>query len=225
MPADAGVTAFTIGDAIEKQVNPSGVIEIWQAVSTTTSDFVRAIVPSQPFASGSFPSTQNFRVGEVIAAKIAGTPNEVSFYEAADLLGTGATVGGTATELIWDQLESGTGSYLYAAQNALPIQANGSVINANPTALNFIGATSVVNNAGTVDITFSGSSPGEYSHTQSVAATTWTISHGLSALSAEVTVYDDSGNLIYPDVRVVDVNTVEISFGIPSTGTALIEAR
>jgi len=62
-------------------------------------------------------------------------------------------------------------------------------------------------------------------HTQSTASTTWTISHGLNSLDAIVQVYDSTGAVIIPnEIKIVDANTITVSFTTAIAGKAVIAA-
>lgn len=56
-------------------------------------------------------------------------------------------------------------------------------------------------------------------HVQSTPATTWTIVHGKHTTRFISQVFDDQMFTIVPDeIRIVDINTVEITFVEPQTG-------
>ncbi len=62
-----------------------------------------------------------------------------------------------------------------------------------------------------------------YAHVQSTAALIWTILHNQSSLNPTVTVYDSTGEQVWPDaVNVVDMNTINVKFVSPQDGKALI---
>lgn len=68
-----------------------------------------------------------------------------------------------------------------------------------------------------------GSGGGHYTHTQSVAAATWTVSHNLNAVRDPAVVLDsEPDRIVYPDVTVVDLNTISISFDSAVTGKAYL---
>ena len=58
-----------------------------------------------------------------------------------------------------------------------------------------------------------------YTHQQSVAASVWTVSHGLFKYPSVVTV-DSADNQMFGQVDYIDLNTVEITFSIPLSGKA-----
>jgi len=61
-----------------------------------------------------------------------------------------------------------------------------------------------------------------YTHTQNIAALTWTISHNLNTQFVGVRVNDFTGNLLYPDVEYTSVNIVTLTFITPMQGIAQI---
>ena len=62
-----------------------------------------------------------------------------------------------------------------------------------------------------------------YKHTQSVAATQWTVAHDLLTTSPAVQVYDSNDNLIIPDdVTIVDDSNLTIDLSTTMTGKAVI---
>lgn len=67
--------------------------------------------------------------------------------------------------------------------------------------------------------------PGEgdvrYTHDQSVAASTWTIAHNLGKVPS-VTIVTSAGDVVYGDVRAIDLNTVEAKFSAPFAGKAYL---
>ena len=60
-----------------------------------------------------------------------------------------------------------------------------------------------------------------YEHTQSVASDTWTVTHNFGAYPSNVAVYV-GGVQVVASVTNVDVNTVQISFLAPQTGTVSV---
>jgi len=60
-----------------------------------------------------------------------------------------------------------------------------------------------------------------FTWTQSIALSVWTIPHNLNKFPS-VTVVDNLGNLIYPDVSYVDSNTVQITHGSAFAGKAYL---
>lgn len=58
-------------------------------------------------------------------------------------------------------------------------------------------------------------------HVQSVAATTWTVTHNLNKRPA-VTVIDSSGRVVVGDVRYLSAAAVEITFSAAFAGEALL---
>lgn len=66
-----------------------------------------------------------------------------------------------------------------------------------------------------------------YTHTQATAATTWTIVHGLSLTEPAVNVFIPVNGvdtaIIPKEIRVVDTNTVTISFSSAKAGSAVLQ--
>lgn len=60
---------------------------------------------------------------------------------------------------------------------------------------------------------------GSWTHTQSTAATTWTIWHGFGYYP-NVTVMDSSGRIVITAVSYPSLQTVQITFTTPFSGTA-----
>lgn len=58
--------------------------------------------------------------------------------------------------------------------------------------------------------------------TQTQAAGTWTIDHDLGRAPSSVLVLDAAGNKIEASVRIVDADTVEITHGRPTAGSAVL---
>ena len=58
-----------------------------------------------------------------------------------------------------------------------------------------------------------------YTHTQSIALAIWTAAHNLNRFPS-VTVVDNLGRRIEPDVSFVDADIVQISHGLALTGKA-----
>ncbi|KZK31513.1 hypothetical protein A4F85_01895 [Delftia sp. GW456-R20] len=58
-----------------------------------------------------------------------------------------------------------------------------------------------------------------YTHTQSSLATVWTIAHNLGRYPS-ITVVDNLGGQLYPDVRYLDADIVQITHSVPLTGRA-----
>ena len=62
---------------------------------------------------------------------------------------------------------------------------------------------------------------GNYTHNQSTASATWTITHNLGFRPA-VSVVDSGGNHVVGDVNYVSVNVLTISFSAPFGGSAYL---
>lgn len=62
---------------------------------------------------------------------------------------------------------------------------------------------------------------GNYTHNQSTASSTWTITHNLGFRPA-VSVVDSGGNHVIGDVNYVSVNALTISFSAPFGGSAYL---
>ncbi|EZP56411.1 hypothetical protein [Delftia sp. RIT313] len=58
-----------------------------------------------------------------------------------------------------------------------------------------------------------------YTHIQSAAAAVWTVAHNLGRYPS-ITVVDNLGGQLYPDVRYVDADIVQITHSVPLTGRA-----
>lgn len=62
-----------------------------------------------------------------------------------------------------------------------------------------------------------------YTHEQSTAANIWTVVHGRQTLRAQVQVWDENFELIIPEnVKIIDANTVQISFTQSMRGSATL---
>ena len=60
-----------------------------------------------------------------------------------------------------------------------------------------------------------------FTWTQTIALSVWTIPHNLNKFPS-VSVVDNLGNVIYPDVSYVDSNTVQITHGSAFAGKAYL---
>ncbi len=60
-----------------------------------------------------------------------------------------------------------------------------------------------------------------YTHTQSIALSVWTVLHNLGRYMS-VTVVDDAGNKVEPDVTYVSINEIRITHGAAMTGRAFL---
>ena len=85
---------------------------------------------------------------------------------------------------------------------------------------------------GTTGVTITGTAPsqvlnfvlpvgGTYTHNQSTASATWTITHNLNFRPA-VSVVDSGGNHVIGDVNYVSVNVLTVSFSAPFGGSAYL---
>jgi len=84
--------------------------------------------------------------------------------------------------------------------------------------------------AGTANVTITGTAPSQtlnfvlpvgasYVHTQSISASTWTISHNMGFFPS-VSVVDNGGNMVIGDVLYITENQVSISFSASFGGKA-----
>lgn len=58
-----------------------------------------------------------------------------------------------------------------------------------------------------------------YTHIQSTPLATWTVAHNLNRFPS-ITVVDNLGNQIYPDVRYIDNDIIQVTHSVPLTGRA-----
>ena len=58
--------------------------------------------------------------------------------------------------------------------------------------------------------------------TQDVAAAVWTVPHNLGRAQPAVTVVDTAHSTVYGDVVYLDLNTAQIAFTVPFSGTAYL---
>lgn len=64
-----------------------------------------------------------------------------------------------------------------------------------------------------------------YEHNQPAVATVWTITHNLASLRAQTTVYDTDWEVVIPNsIKVIDNNTIRVSFNTGLAGKAMIFA-
>lgn len=63
---------------------------------------------------------------------------------------------------------------------------------------------------------------GNYTHTQAVPATTWTIVHNLGFNPAGVAVFDSSDRNVIGDIDHIDLNTLTVTFAAGFSGIAYI---
>jgi hypothetical protein len=78
--------------------------------------------------------------------------------------------------------------------------------------------------AGWQDVVIGVSSTGgdkNYVHTQSSPSASWTVAHNLAKFPA-VEVVDTGGSTVIPNVVYVDINTVQLTFGSPTSGKAYV---
>lgn len=62
-----------------------------------------------------------------------------------------------------------------------------------------------------------------YEYVKSTPSTVWTIQHNKNSRRAQVSIWDNTGNLIIPNaVSIIDANQISVSFTQPQGGTAII---
>ena len=61
-----------------------------------------------------------------------------------------------------------------------------------------------------------------YYHEQTVESSVWTIVHGLNRYPS-IVIFDDELNQVFANVKMLNVNTVRITFNEPITGTAFLK--
>ena len=72
----------------------------------------------------------------------------------------------------------------------------------------------ITNNGGTVQ---------PYHHIQEEAAATWIIQHNKSSKRVQISIWDTNNELLFSDnVRIVDENTIVVSFSTPANGSAIL---
>lgn len=69
---------------------------------------------------------------------------------------------------------------------------------------------------------------GSYIHTQTTAASTWTITHNLNSTEVNIDVIVDNAGtrekILPQDITIVDANTVSVAFSTALTGSARVVA-
>ena len=81
--------------------------------------------------------------------------------------------------------------------------------------------TTLPGSIGPIPIPDPSSNDGGYIHYQNVPAATWIIVHNLGR-EVHVTVWDSTGEVVYPEVDNPNLNTTVVTFADPYTGTAII---
>lgn len=62
-----------------------------------------------------------------------------------------------------------------------------------------------------------------YVHRQTGQGTTWNVAHNLNTTSPTIQIYDSAHKYVIPDdITIVDNNNLNISFGFPMVGTAVL---
>ena len=61
-----------------------------------------------------------------------------------------------------------------------------------------------------------------HTHTEVVASTSWTITHGLNTLYPDVRVFETDGSPVEGSVTSIDADTSLIEFAVPIAGTAIV---
>ena len=116
------------------------------------------------------------------------------------ILGDGSAITGIAAGSIFAQ----TGSY-YSAYSDLQVTGSLSVL-------------------GNISGSFSGLGIGQkYKHSQTVAATTWTVSHNFDYQYVNVDIYDGNDQMVIPTtLTATDSNTITLTFSSPVSGNAIV---
>ena len=82
--------------------------------------------------------------------------------------------------------------------------------------------TEVSNGSGYFSWTPIGAKQNTYLHSQGLASTTWTVTHGLNQTDFAYFVYDNDHVLVLANSTVIDANTIEIHLSEAITGTAIV---
>lgn len=128
----------------------------------------------------------------------------------------------------------------------IEVQDEGGTITAAVSAINFVGAGVTVTDAGgsppvtTVTIPGGGGGGGSpsapvgffdvfgYEHIEAAPLTTWTIVHGLNTRRVMTQIFETTGSpegfdqIMPNNIRIVDTNTVEVTFGVAQAGRAYL---
>jgi hypothetical protein len=119
---------------------------------------------------------------------------------ALDRGGTGSSLTGPTTSQLWGWDSTDTASRFFVIGSGLSYDPD----------------TYTLSSSG-------GSGGGMYVHTQSSAATTWTVVHSLGLKEVMVQVFDSDDNYILPNSIVwIDVNTCQITFSTSTAGKAVV---
>jgi hypothetical protein len=59
-----------------------------------------------------------------------------------------------------------------------------------------------------------------YEHLQNAASTLWVIHHGRNTRRLQMTIWDSNDEMVWTDVKIVDMNTVHATFSEPVAGRA-----
>lgn len=61
-----------------------------------------------------------------------------------------------------------------------------------------------------------------YPHVQMIAQSIWSVTHNLNTAVPVVTTVDGTGGALFGSIMIINSNTVEIDFGVPTSGVAYI---
>ena len=159
-------------------------------------------------------------------SNITDTGTKVSINSNTEVTGSLTSTGGFTGSLV------GTSSYAAQALTA-SFASTASYISGSVAGFPFSGSAIITGSLFVSGSTISGSFVGDGSgitglaaggkiHTQSSAASTWTVTHNLGIQYPNVTVYDNSNNVIIPQtITATDANTLTLTFGSTVAGYAV----
>ncbi|MEM2159668.1 MAG: hypothetical protein QXN55_01785 [Candidatus Nitrosotenuis sp.] len=152
-----------------------------------------------------------------------------AFLQATLITGTASisgnmSVNGTINNISITTLNSLVQNHLTYDGNAKHAATEISItpISSIPDAVNVQQAlSSLATTVQNIHVTVSG--PQGYEHVQNIASTTWVITHNYHTMRVQWSIYDSGFTSIMPDkVQIIDLDTIQVTFGAPQTGYAML---
>jgi len=160
--------------------------------------------------SGSITQTTWDNIASKPSGIVSGSSQLTSSYD------TRYVVSGSITQTTWDNIASKPDGIVSGSSQVVGILSS---LNQFTSSYNTGSFTGSFKGDGSL---LSGLTAGGKIFTQSTPASTWTFPHNLNIQYPNVTVYDNTGNVILPQtITATDINTLTLNFGANVTGTAV----
>jgi hypothetical protein len=220
---DSGSSPQTSGSLLFDSTNDQWVFVHQSNADTTSSVLIMGPQTYNNLGNETYPTTnrilKSVNAEHLGDSNITDTGTKVSINSNTEVTGSLTSTGGFTGSLFGSASFALTASYISGSGGGVGFPFSGSAI---ITGSLFVSGSTISGSFKGDGSQITGLTAGGKIHTQTSAASTWTVSHNLRVQYPNVTVYDNNNNVIIPQTIVAtDLNTLTLTFGSAVAGYAI----